>query len=240
MDNQSEMIIHCGGKAASFNELSAVKLPEKTATYVPVGHATLAKNVQEICEALMQTSIVRESYALARDGQRMFGLQTFSNGGAEVGVSVAFRNSYDQSMSIGFALGHRVFVCDNLAISGEINYLRKHTKNVFNDIEEKLLGILFRKWKETHEQFLGQIRRLKMQLIDHLRGYELLGRLYGLEILTPSQVMAAYRSWDNLCKAGGDPDLWQFYNVCTENMKGSSPNKILERHHKLHQAVIDI
>ena len=40
---------------------------------------------------------------------------------------VGFRNSHDKSMVAGICAGARVFVCDNLAFSGDFSEKRKHT-----------------------------------------------------------------------------------------------------------------
>jgi predicted SpoU family rRNA methylase len=75
----------------------------------------------------------------------MFAVLTYSNGVEEdMGLSIGIRNSYDKSMSIGVALGARVFVCDNLAISGEIRIVRKHTAGVWKAIEDMAISTLYR------------------------------------------------------------------------------------------------
>jgi hypothetical protein len=67
---------------------------------------------------------------LARQGNQLFALLNFKKDHNELGLSVAFRNSYDRSMSIGLAIGASVFICDNLALNGDIAVMKKHTKNV--------------------------------------------------------------------------------------------------------------
>ena len=50
------------------------------------------------------------------------------------GLVIGLRNSHDKSFPSALALGNRVFVCDNLAFSGEIKLSRKHTKNISRDL----------------------------------------------------------------------------------------------------------
>nr|MBS0019438.1 hypothetical protein [Gammaproteobacteria bacterium] len=40
---------------------------------------------------------------------------------------VGLRGSYDQTLPRGLAVGSRVFVCDNLAFSGEVTIKTKQT-----------------------------------------------------------------------------------------------------------------
>ena len=51
-------------------------------------------------------------------------------------------NSYDKSSRLAYASGTQVFVCANGMISGDIKQLRKHTKNVFQDIDGMLDTII--------------------------------------------------------------------------------------------------
>ena len=189
--------ISCGGQVATYQDLTNVPLPEKTETYEPVSHAGLADMIRGASEELLRATCVQESYALTRKGQRMFGLQTFSNGdSSELGLSVGFRNSYDRSMSIGIAMGFRVFVCDNLAISGEVRILRKHTKKVFQDVDMVLVHTLFRKGPELQGQFMEDMERLRRSLMPRMAGYEFLGRCYGQEIVSPNQLSTASNEWE--------------------------------------------
>ena len=72
-----------------------------------------------------------ERYALARDGNQMFGVLTCKNGHvADWGLAIGIRSSYDRSLAVDLVAGARVFVCDNLSFHGESQVSRKHTVNV--------------------------------------------------------------------------------------------------------------
>jgi len=55
-----------------------------------------------------------------------------------VSTMVGFRASHDKSMACGVVAGGRVFVCSNMAFSGQWVYHRKHTPNVWSDLESKV------------------------------------------------------------------------------------------------------
>src|SRR5262249_51585397 len=80
--------------------------------------------------------VVQEGHGLWRDGQRYFGLMEVRNGSNadDFGLVVGLRNSHDKSFPAALALGSRVFVCDNLAFSGEVKLSRKHTTYIWRDL----------------------------------------------------------------------------------------------------------
>ena len=56
-------------------------------------------------DILRDYALIGETYAVAWQGNQMFALLKFKSDNEEMGLSVAFRNSYDKSMSVGIAIG---------------------------------------------------------------------------------------------------------------------------------------
>jgi uncharacterized protein DUF932 len=110
-------------------ELAQIPVPEATRTHRPVPH-------HEIVEALVETlgfrhiGVVNEEYAVSIDGMKMFGvldLETQMDGCRFV---IGLRNSHDKSFRLSLTVGVRVFVCSNMAFSGDFQpVLAKHTKS---------------------------------------------------------------------------------------------------------------
>lgn len=241
----SNIQIHCGGEVVPFEMLANYPIPEKTRTYQPVSHTELATLVKNTSQELLRLNCVQEHYAVARDGQRLFALQTFDDGLSDLGmgISVGFRNSYDKSMSLGLAMGFKVFVCDNLAISGEITIMRKHTKNVWQEVDQALVHTLYRKGPQMIDNFRADVTSLQKSVMDELAGFEFLGRLFGLQILSPTQMSVAANEWRWQVKsqkeAGGPTDAWQLYNAVTHSLKSTPPQHIMERHKQLHGHLLE-
>src|SRR2546428_11554396 len=74
----------------------------------------------------------------------MFGVLTCANGhGSEdFALAIGIRNSMDRSLAVGLLAGSKVFLCDNLAFSGEARVSRKHTVNVFRDLPDLIYRML--------------------------------------------------------------------------------------------------
>lgn len=156
----------------------------------------------------------------------------------EYGFGVAFRNSYDKSMSVGISAGFNVFICDNMCISGEIKILRKHTKGVWQDIDQTLVHTLFRKGPEIREQFAEDVHFFKSHEMPVHEGYRLLGFLMGNKVLMPTQASVAFDQWNNVVDHKAImANAWQFYNATTVALKSTPPHRVLEAHRAAHEMI---
>ena len=232
------LLMHRGGQQVELNDLQAVPLPQKTQSYQPVSHYDLAINLGRIAQDLLRDfTMDRSQFGLARDGQQMFGVHTFKNGDENLGLSIGFRNSYDKSMSVGIAIGASVFVCDNLAFTGEVTILRKHTLNVWQDLEEMMVTSIYRS-RNNFNRIVEDAEEMKYAYLSNDNAFRLLGFLYGKGVLMPRQLPVVKREWINpSSKEFSNNSLWSFYNCCTEALKSSPPSRIMEKHIKLHELI---
>lgn len=121
-------------------ELAQIAVPEATRTHRPVPH-------HEIIEALVETlsfrhiGVVNEEYAVSTDGMKMFGVLDLETQMDGCRFSIGIRNSHDKSLRLGLTAGLRVFVCSNMAFSGDFTpVLAKHTKS-FNLVDTLSVGV---------------------------------------------------------------------------------------------------
>src|ERR1019366_7413127 len=117
------------GAKLTREELALVPTPAGTATHKPIPHV-------EVIQALTETlgfrhiSVVRDEYAVSRDGMKMFGVMELDQGMYGTRFALGVRNSHDKSFRLAVTAGYRVFVCENLAFSGDFApVLAKHSKN---------------------------------------------------------------------------------------------------------------
>jgi hypothetical protein len=72
---------------------------------------------------------------------KLFGLLELENGFEGARYTLGVRNANDKSMRLAMTVGYRVFVCDNMAFSGDFTpVLAKHSKH-FNLNDAIALGI---------------------------------------------------------------------------------------------------
>lgn len=117
----SHLVVHAGGWEASRSDLEAVPQPQLSETYQPVPYLRL---VEEVAAQIprFHLRLGKEEYALARGGMQMFGVLSCYNGRPQEDycLAIGLRSSYDRSLSVQLVAGVRVFVCDNLCFSGEV------------------------------------------------------------------------------------------------------------------------
>ena len=229
------LILHRGGKEADFQDLGSIKIPMATRSYQPIPHQELASYLKETaCALLNDFRYLKSQYGLARDGQQMFGVHTFHNGRSTLGLSIGFRNSYDRTLAVGIVLGASVFVCDNLALSGDITLMRKHTRNMLTDLESMSVTAIL-KARTTHHRVVEDADELRRQEITDVEAFSMIGLLFGKEILAPRQLPIMKREWLEPVHDEFKPrSAWSLYNAATEALKSCPPNSILERHLALH------
>ncbi len=121
-------LIAAAGKI-SRTDLALVPTPPGTATHRPIPHI-------EVVNALVETlgfrhiAVVREEYAVSRDGMKMFGVMELDQGMHGARFALGIRNSHDKTFRLAITVGYRVFVCENLAFSGDFSpVLAKHSKH---------------------------------------------------------------------------------------------------------------
>lgn len=231
------LAVHAGSRLVTKDDLALVEIPQATESYIPVPHDRLADTLTVIGQDILKGfQLEKEQYALAREGKQMFGVLTF-RGEAELGLSIGFRNSYDRSMSIGIAIGATVFVCDNLALTGEVTVLKKHTKNVWNVLEDTAIQTLYRS-RKNFDQVVLDCDKLKRRELTDDKAFAYLGQMFGYGILSPRQLPMVKAEWLHPGHEEFEPrTAWSFYNACTEALKTCPPLVVMEKHIQLHTAM---
>lgn len=220
----SDLVLHRGGWEATKAELAAIPLPPETASYVPVPHRRLVEEL-EIHIPRFGFAIGRQQFALARDGQQMFGVLSCMNGhdGADYALAIGIRNSYDRSLAIGIVAGSHVFCCDNLAFHGEVTAERKHTVNVFRDLPDMLYRMLGKvsTFRDRQDREIAAMKEIQVEprLADHL-----LIESVRTDALPASRIPQVIEAWDNPKYPEFEPrNAWSLFNAFTDVMKSRSP-----------------
>lgn len=127
--SETSTLIGYGGRSISREELALVPTPPATETHRPIAH-------HEIVMALIETlgfrhiGVVHDEYAVSGDGMKMFGVLDLATEMEGCRFSIGLRNSHDKTMRLAMTCGYRVFVCSNMAFSGDFTpVLAKHSKS---------------------------------------------------------------------------------------------------------------
>ena len=243
MDNEMKRLnffIHTGGHECERPELEAVALPERTRSYRPIPHGDYADMIQDaVGEYGFQ---FRQSvHALNREGKQYFGMaELYSERTANESFALVagWRSSYDKSLNANFVVGSQVFVCDNLAFSGEIQIGRKHTARILDDLPALIRGavsqtsVMAEQQEQRYERY--QIAQVKDSTANHA-----IIRMLQLGVITTSKVERVVNEYyepshDEHLNENGERTNWTLFNAATEALKGSGLQTLPKRTIALH------
>jgi hypothetical protein len=129
-DTSSMLIAHCGAKKVTRQELMEIPVPEGTRTHQPLSHYEIVEVLEEAL-SFRYLKVTRDEYAVSPDGMKMFGVMDLNYEFSGCRFSIGLRNSNDKSMRLALTAGYRVFVCDNMAFSGDFTPMfHKHTRSL--------------------------------------------------------------------------------------------------------------
>ncbi len=128
--NGSTLVAHAGARKITRDELAEIPVPEGTRTHQPLSHYQIIEVLEEAL-SFRYLKVTRDEYAVSADGMKMFGVMDLNLEFTGCRFSIGLRNSNDKSMRLALTAGYRVFVCDNMAFSGDFSpLLHKHTRKL--------------------------------------------------------------------------------------------------------------
>jgi Domain of unknown function (DUF932) len=219
------LMLHCGGQLSSREEVFAVPVPPATPSYMPLSYESFVTRIEKQV-AVEGITIKEEKLALAKNGQRFFGLievEMSEFPARDYSCVLGLRNSYDKSCSTGLCIGASVFVCDNLSFRGsQITFERKHTANLLRDlswiITETIatLPVKFAAQSRTFEAYR------ETPLTDR-EAHDLVIQFYDKGAVNITDVPGVLREWrtprhPEFLEAG--KTAWRLFNAATETIKG--------------------
>jgi len=244
----SKLIAHVDTNYVDESVVMAIPEPPFTDTWRPIAHGKVIHALQGACEDA-GLGITQRYYSMNEKGTRMFGvwdLDYRTNGSC---YSLGFRNSIDKSMVVGVVGGFRVFVCDNLALSGEYLQFHKHTSGLDQDR-------LIKMSKNALTGAWVNMERLE-SWINNLKTFELSGQdfkmlTYNLmenNVFPSSSFNRFHNSWEeerspkvfSLDFSGKNTvkyyekgtDLYTVHGACTRMMRGASLFNVADRNRRL-------
>lgn len=234
----STLCLHTGAARIDGPELVHIPVPIATNSYCPVEHFKLLDTIERAAleyghvidnlEVGIQSAKRDEETIL---GAKMFAIMRLKTNGAVGGdnlrLDIGIRNSYDKSVAVGIVAGASVFVCDNMMITGEMQAIRKHTPNVWQDILPMVMAVLMIANKQ-HELDQQMRQDLMLHEINTHSGLDLLGSMAAHGYISyaggnSSMFATALREWQEPSFEEFNPrNVWSLYNACTFATKKST------------------
>ena len=231
------LILHCGGQAVDRSEVVHCRTPAATQSWQPIPHGRLLNLVEDSLEATGM-KVINQAHALARDGNRYFGLLEVQNGkqSSDYGLVVGLRNSHDQTYPAGLVVGNSVFVCDNLSFSGEVNLSRRHTRFIDRDLPQ-LVNRAVGQLGDLRIQQDQRIDAYKNTQLEKRDAHHLLVEAMRMRVLPATRLPVAVKEYEQpshseFMESGNS--CWRLFNAVTESIKGRSLDTLPKRTQALH------
>jgi hypothetical protein len=236
----STLALDSGAKFATLDELRCVPEPEILGSrHYPLPHDVLRDTVVDSVKE-RGIEIREERIALSKNGLRYFGLLILDPGSAvspDWTMALGIRGSLDQSFAASLVGGSQVFVCDNLAFTGEVRVSRKNTMYCRRDLPGRVESGL--------DRLLGEADRLAARYTTYRetafmepavdRTLMRLVRSGGLPASKIPAILSEFESPSH--EEHGRDTAWTFFNAVTETLKGSNAERLVGRTIRLHEAV---
>ena len=227
------LMMHAGGAKVKREALEQMATPAATRSWCPVPHSVYLHAVERALQR-RNLRVVNEEHGVR--GEQYFGLLTVQNGHNSKDYSwvVGLRNSHNKTLPAGLVVGSQVFVCDNLAFSGEIQVTRKHTTHIMAELPGLIEGAvleLTRKWVTKDER----IARYRAFALPEAHAHNLI--IHALEngAITAIKVPEVVREYHKPSHVEfASRTMWSLFNAFTQVLKGASPMILQERTIKLH------
>lgn len=233
-ENGSTLVAHCGARKVTRDELKEMPLPEATRTHQPLQHFEIVKVLEEAL-SFRHLRIVKDEYAVSHDGLKMFGVMDLDAAFEGGRFSIGLRNSNDKSMRLALTAGYRVFVCDNMAFSGDFSpLLHKHSAKL--NLTDSIAVAVDRIYRGL-DSIANQITLMREYGLTDNDARLIIYRAFVDRVLkgVPRQLMPVVHAnyFDPAHEDFRSRNLWSLSNAFTSAFKSLGPLKQFEAAAKL-------
>lgn len=227
----------CSRYRCSEDEMRSVVSPESTDTWSPISHGTMVDIVVEQLK-LYGLKVWKAEFGMNKLKTQMFGVLDLQLPHGlyqkDMTMSIGLRNSIDKSLAASVCLGNRVFVCDNLGFSGEVQLVKKHRKRIEWSLRRSLESTVEGFISRFQDTDLPQIAVWKQIPISYEFGTEFICKLAEYRIIPHSGILRCRQLFQN----PKYPELeqrtaWGLYNAITtfqrDERQESSPTIVQEQ-----------
>lgn len=233
-------MLHAGAEAVSYDALRALETPASTATHVPIPHYRV---VDLIAHSLgyYGHQVTEQHFGLTPDGMRFFGVLCLKSDYTGYTDMVGLRNSHDRKFPVGVSFGSRVFVCDNLAFSGDHVIKRKHTANLKRDLPG-LIGEIIEPLAIQREAQHKMFDAYRATSLTDERADAAIMQMFRQGVINVQRIPDVLKQWDEPSCDWGDKTGWRLFNAATFALTGrvSENPKVTADLHKIIDGVCEV
>jgi hypothetical protein len=220
------MLVHTMSSLVTREELRSLAPPAATATWKPIAHYDLVHAIDRQL-GVRDIRIVGERFAVQREGLRLFGVLELEVPGTQPSdhyrFALGIRTANDRSEALSIVAGATVFVCDNLALSGDLIAIRrKHTAGF--DLNADVSRAIDR-YQSYLQIFHRQLDELMYRPLDDAEAKVMIFEAFTTELLPIRFFPAVAQTYLRPDPAMTDvaPTAWGLYNAFTRAVKQMVP-----------------
>ena len=213
------LMLHAGAEPVDYDALRQLPVPIATETHVPSPHHSVVDMVKYSL-GFFGHEITDEHYGVTPDGARFFGVLCLKSTYGDYTDMVGLRNSHDKRFPIGVSWGSKIFVCDNLAFSGDTVLKRKHTANAKRDLPGLVAEVVepLRDKRLEQAAMFDVYRRTEL---DEEAAYATIIRMFKKGIINEQRIKTVLDAFENQPHPWSEePTAWRLFNATTYALTG--------------------
>lgn len=217
------------------------EIPQETRTYKPITHAQLIDLTLNSIEGAGFT-LDRETYSMAQGGEIANGQFSIRNvADSEMQLQIGWQNSYNKSLSLKFAIGARIFICQNGMVHGDMGSFKKAHRGSVQEFTPTAITEYIKQAGDTFTRMQKEREAMKQIELTKRTKAELIGRmLIEEQFISSTQMMIMSRELEAPTHDYGAQDsMWELYNYATFAMKELHPSIRMNNHIKAHNFFVN-
>ena len=221
--------------------LITTTVPQQTRTYKPVSHNQLIDlTLNSIHQAGF--NLDKELYSASSNGQIANGKFTISNvHDKEMQLQIGWQNSYNKQLTLKFAIGTRIFICSNGAVSGDYGAFKKKHQGEIQSFTPQAITEYIKHAGDAFTRMQEEREIMKTIEIDRRTQAELIGRMIvEQQFIESTQLNIIRAELDKPTHDYGAPNsLWELYQFTTYSMKEVHPSLWMNNHIDAHSFFVE-
>ncbi len=212
-------MLHAGAEPVEYGALRELEVPPDTTTYAPIPHFRV---VDLVAHALGYCGhqVTEQHFGVTPDGARFFGVLCLRSEYTDYTDTVGLRNSHDKRFPVGISFGSKVFVCDNLAFSGDHVIKRKHTGNLKRDLPG-LIGEIVEPLAIQREAHKSCIDCYHATDVTELATDHAIMEMYRRDVIAAQAIAHIHNEWQTPSHEWGGKTGWRLFNAATHALSGT-------------------
>ena len=221
--------------------LLSTPLPQETNSYKPISHEQL---IDLTLTGIEKSGFIleKEIYSSAQEGNIANGRYTISNvADSEMQLQIGWQNSYNKQLTLKFALGTQIIICQNGCVSGDFGAFKKKHVGEIQTFTPQAITDYIKSAGEAFKRIQVERDAMKQIEVDKRIISELIGRLYiEEELIQSTQLNIIQRELKKPThNYGAEGSLWELYQFTTFSMKDTHPSLWMNNHIDAHEFFVE-